>query len=47
MSNIHNDALREQINDEIKDTKAVTMWKREEEVSKWVSSPQFKALTNA
>ena len=30
-----------------KDTKAVTMWKREEEVSKWVSSPQFKALTNA
>jgi len=29
-----------------KDTKAVTMWKREEEVSKWVSSPQFKALTN-
>jgi hypothetical protein len=27
-----------------KDTKAVTMWKREEEVSKWVSSPQFKAL---
>ena len=30
-----------------KDTKAVTMWKREEEVSKWVSSSQFKALTNA
>ena len=30
-----------------KDTKAVTMWKREEEVSRWVSSPQFKALTNA
>ena len=30
-----------------KDTKAVTMWKREEEVSMWVSSPQFKALTNA
>lgn len=29
-----------------KDTKAVTMWKREEEVSRWVSSPQFKALTN-
>jgi hypothetical protein len=29
-----------------KDTKAVTMWKREEEVSKWVSSPQFKALAN-
>ena len=29
-----------------KDTKAVTMWKREEEVSKWVSSSQFKALTN-
>ena len=29
-----------------KDTKAVTMWKREEEVSKWVSSPQFKVLAN-
>ena len=26
------------------DTKAETMWRREQEVSKWISSPQFKEL---
>jgi hypothetical protein len=26
------------------DTKAETMWRREQEVAKWVSSPQFKQL---
>lgn len=26
------------------DTKAETMWKREQEVAKWISSPQFKSL---
>ena len=26
------------------DTKAETMWRREQEVAKWVSSPQFKSL---
>ena len=29
------------------DTKAQTMWNREQEVSKWVSSPQFKQLVAA
>jgi hypothetical protein len=26
------------------DTKAEPMWKREQEVAKWISSPQFKSL---
>jgi hypothetical protein len=29
------------------DTAAQSMWKREQEVSKWVSSPEFKQLVAA
>jgi len=29
------------------DTKAETMWRREQEVAKWVSSPEFKSLVAA
>jgi len=29
------------------DTRAETMWRREQEVAKWVSSPQFKSLVAA
>jgi hypothetical protein len=29
------------------DTRAETMWRREQEVAKWISSPQFKSLVAA
>ncbi len=29
------------------DTKAESMWKREQEVAKWINSPQFKQLVAA